>query len=271
MLSQNQIKQITALKVKKYRDEFGLFVAEGHKLVMELINSPFKVTGIYASVPWMLANLPLIGEKKIPIIETLPREMERISFLSTPSPVLAVIEIPEEHIPESNRAPIRLPVPDDLCIALDDIRDPGNLGTIIRVADWFGITTVFCSTTSVDLFNPKVVQATMGSIARVNVAYADLRRLMVELSGEIPVYGTCTDGENLYGQTLTPGGIILVGSESRGITTELLPFVSKKITIPSFEPPVTGKAESLNASIATAIVCAEFRRQSSMRMGKISV
>jgi len=268
MLSQNQIKQITALKVKKYREAYGLFVAEGHKLVMDLVNSPFKVTGIYASVPWILVNLPLIQEKKIPIFETLPREMERISFLSTPGPVLAVVEIPEVHLSSSNRLPAipsaHLPVGTNLSLALDNISDPGNLGTIIRIADWFGIATVFCSGNTVDLFNPKVVQATMGSIARVNVFHTDLRNLLVEMAGTIPVYGTFMEGESLYDQNLDPCGMIIIGGESRGITPELEVFISKKIMIPPFGHSEIGKAESLNASIATAIVCAEFRRQNRM-------
>ena len=144
MLSQNQIKHITALRVKKYREEFGQFIAEGHKLVMDLANSKYKITGIYAPAGWIAANLPIIREKDIPVFETLPREMERISSLSTPSPVLSVVKIPDDKF-EENRIMDHI---FKLLLGLDDIRDPGNLGTIIRIADWFGITTIFCSCNS---------------------------------------------------------------------------------------------------------------------------
>ena len=193
MLSQNQIKQITALKVKKYREEFSQFIIEGHKLVMDLIISNYKIAGIYASADWIVANIILIREKNIPVFETLPREMERLTALSSPSPVLAVVYIPSEKltvstfvehiITSSNQHSSTLSHQhiNTLVLALDDIRDPGNFGTIIRIADWFGINTVLCSESCVDIYNPKVVQATMGSIARVNVITADLAQTLLSL------------------------------------------------------------------------------------------
>lgn len=256
MLSQNQLKHISALKVKKYREEFSQFIAEGHKLVMDLINSEFSISGIYASADWIVTNLSVIREKDIPVFETLPREMERISALSTPSPVLAVVKIPAE---QSSHPQIP-----KLYLALDDIRDPGNLGTIIRIADWFGMATVLCSENCVDLYNPKVVQATMGSIARVSVIRCNLAETLATLSessGGFPVYGALLEGESIFSQTLTNHGIILIGNESRGISPELIPFITQKIFIPSFGSSELGKAESLNASIATAIICAEFRKK----------
>jgi RNA methyltransferase, TrmH family len=264
MLSQNQVKHITALKVKKYREEFGQFIAEGHKLVTDLAGSDYVITGIYASPAWIVANLPLVKEKKIPVFETLPREMERISALSTPGPVLAVVGIPP--------SPGELPVPGEggLWLALDDIRDPGNLGTIIRIADWFGIDRVLCSESCVDLYNPKVVQATMGSIARVKVTRCNLAKMLPGLSGSadahgrtgvLPVFGAFLEGDAVFSESLPDHGIIVIGNESRGISPELEPFITHRIFIPAFGDPVSGKAESLNASVATAIICAEFRRK----------
>jgi TrmH family RNA methyltransferase len=269
MLSQNQLKYITALKVKKFREENNQFVAEGHKLVTDLVNSEFSVTGIYASAEWIVANLAVVRGRIIPLFETLPREMDRISSLSTPSPVLAVVSMPD---------PVKLTGPSgaywaeyfnsSLALALDDIRDPGNLGTIIRIADWFGIETVICSENCVDLYNPKVVQATMGSIARVKVVVCSLAETIRDLTlirGDqtpIPVYGTFLEGDNVFSQKLENRGIIVIGNESRGISRELAPLITNKLYIPSFGSAVSGKAESLNASIATAIICAEFRRSS---------
>ena len=255
MLSQNQIKHITALGVKKYREEYRQFIAEGHKLVTELVNSEFTVAGIYASAEWLVANLPMIRQKNIPVFETLPREMERISALATASPVLAVIEFPGPLPPPPGAGPVS-----ELILALDDIRDPGNLGTIIRIADWFGIATVLCSDSCVDQYNPKVVQATMGSIARVRVTRCSLSEALSNLDG-YPVYGAFLDGESIYAQTLTSHGIIVIGNESRGISPELEPFITRKIAIPAYGSSLSGKAESLNASVATAIICAEFRRK----------
>ena len=255
MLSQNQVKHITALGIKKYREEYRQFIAEGHKLVTELINSDFTVAGIYASAEWLVANLPMIRQKNIPVFETLPREMERISALATASPVLAVVDIPG-----ITPAPPGVNPATGLILALDDIRDPGNLGTIIRIADWFGIGTVLCSESCVDQYNPKVVQATMGSIARVRVTRCSLPETLSTLDG-YPVYGAFLEGESIYDQPLTGQGVIVIGNESRGISQELEPFISRKISIPSYGNSLSGKAESLNASVATAIICAEFRRK----------
>jgi TrmH family RNA methyltransferase len=254
MLSQNQIKQVTALKVKKYREESGRFIAEGHKLVTDLLGSRYRVEAIYGSAAWIVENLAAVKAKGIPVYETLPREMERLSSLSTPPPVLAVVVIP-------GQVPLPAEAFGQPVLMLDEIRDPGNLGTIIRVADWFGIGNIICSETTVDLYNPKVVQATMGSIARVNLWYTALLPVLQEFAGKVPVYGTFLEGENLFEQPLSPGGIILVGNESRGISPGLEPFIQTKLFIPSYGSNESGKAESLNASIATAIICAEFRKR----------
>ena len=319
MLSQNQVKHITALRVKKYREEYGQFIAEGHKLVMDLLDSGFKIAGIYASADWIVNNLSTVRSKDIPLFETLPNEMQRISSLSTPSPVLAVLNIPidvlsahrhistlsHQHIITSAHQHISILSHQHittLILALDDIRDPGNLGTIIRIADWFGIGAMLCSENCVDVYNPKVVQATMGSIARVKIIRCNLAEAIAALisanrssdtslpssSGmqpipmvhaelmqpgvrapskdhiDFPVYGALLEGESIFSQTLTDHGIIIIGNESRGISPDLIPLITRKIFIPSFGNASVGKAESLNASIAAAIICAEFRRNNSM-------
>lgn len=182
--------------------------------------------------------------------------MERITALSSPSPALAIAEIPATPI---------LPVAaiNDLVLVLDDIKDQGNLGTIIRIADWFGIETVICSENTVDLYNPKVIQATMGSVTRVRVAYFNLPEFLSSMDPAIKIYGTFPEGENIYSIPLDPKGIILIGSESTGISPEVAYKVTDKISIPSYSPATGRKdhAESLNASIAAAIVCSEFRRR----------
>ncbi|MFZ4564735.1 MAG: RNA methyltransferase, partial [Bacteroidales bacterium] len=251
-------------RVKKYREEYDQFIAEGHKLVMDLLNSDFTIVGLYASADWIVANLPLTGKKNIPVFETTLQEMKRITSLSTPSPVLAVVTIQDDEFsnPQISKSP-NFQIP-KLFLALDDIRDPGNLGTIIRIADWFGLSAVYCSQNCVDIYNPKVVQATMGSIARVTVYRCDLASLFADIAKykiDIPVYGALLEGESIFSHPLTPYGIILIGNESRGISPELIPFITQKIFIPSFGSTESGKAESLNASVAAAILCAEFRRK----------
>jgi RNA methyltransferase, TrmH family len=273
MLSQGQIKQITSLRVKKFREESGLFIAEGEKMVQELLNSRYRVAEVYAPAAWIVANLTQLTQLGVKATETLPREMERISGLTTPSPILAVVEIPistsphhhistlpHQHITTSSHHHIST-----LTLALDDIRDPGNLGTIVRVADWFGIGEVVCSEHTVDLYNPKVVQATMGSITRVRVEYRNLQAWLEPLRGQCPVYGAFLQGENLYSEPLGMEGIIVIGNESRGISKTLETFITRKIFIPAFGPAAGGRAESLNASVATAVICAEFRRRAMMQ------
>jgi RNA methyltransferase, TrmH family len=281
MLSQGQIKQITSLRVKKFREESGLFIAEGEKMVQELLNSRYRVAEVYAPAAWIVANLTQLTQLGVKATETLPREMERISGLTTPSPILAVVEIPistsahhhistlphqhistlpHHHITTSSHHHIST-----LTLALDDIRDPGNLGTIVRVADWFGIGEVVCSEHTVDLYNPKVVQATMGSITRVRVEYRNLQAWLEPLRGQCPVYGAFLQGENLYSEPLGMEGIIVIGNESRGISKTLETFITRKIFIPAFGPGAGGRAESLNASVATAVICAEFRRRAMMQ------
>ena len=252
MLSKNEIKEIKALGQKKFRDERGLFVVEGEKLVDEALRSGFDVVAHY--------RVEDIGEEA----------MARISQLTHPSPALAVLRQPAP-------APFTI-APDELVLALDGIRDPGNLGTILRIADWFGIRQIIASEDTVELYNPKVVQATMGAIFRVHVHYCDLAAFlrcrvkpgMTEgvkpdvaqpcENDSIPIYGTFLEGDNIYQTPLTKGGIIVMGSEANGISPEVAATVTRRLYIPPF-PPDAHTSESLNVAVATAITCSEFRRK----------
>lgn len=239
MLSKNEIKEIRALGQKKFRDERRLFTVEGEKLVEEALRSGWEVVACY--------RVEDIGEEA----------MARISQLTHPSPALAVVRMPDPAA-----AP---PVagPDELVLALDGIRDPGNLGTIIRIADWFGIRTILASEDTVECYNPKVVQATMGAIFRVRVHYVDLPKVLrcpVKPGMTQAVYGTFLDGDDIYATALTKGGIIVIGSEANGISPDVAKTVTHRLFIPPY-PKDTRTSESLNAAVATAITCAEFRRR----------
>lgn len=232
MLTNNEIKVIRSLKDRKNRDELGLFVVEGEKMVKEALASGYGIKAVYKSDE--------IGEKA----------MSRISFLTSPSPMMAIV-----RIPTPKRA-----VPDgSLCLGLDSVRDPGNMGTIIRLADWFGVRKIFCTPDSVDIYNPKVVQATMGAIFRVDVTYCNLAALCKDFHAQsLPVYGTFLDGENIYSCDLKNGGIVIMGNESVGISPEVGKEVDGRLLIPSFGG---SSSESLNVAVATAVTLSEFRRR----------
>lgn len=246
MISKNQIKFIRSLELKKNRKRESLFVAEGPKVIEELLKLKTPHT-IIATKEWIDNNHKISN-----VIEVSERELESASLLKTPQQVLALfaIETTEQDLNIDNNK---------LYLALDGIQDPGNLGTIIRIADWFGIDTIYCSNETVDVYNPKVIQATMGSIARVKVVYTDLCSLISNLSDEMPVYGTFLDGSDIYQNELTPNGIIVMGNEGKGITKELKSLITNKLLIPSFS--IGDTAESLNVAIATAITCSEFKRR----------
>lgn len=258
MLSKNQIKLVNSLKLKKFREQYNLFIAEGTKIVPEIIDSEIEVKTLFAIKSWLGKNEKLIAENpKIEIEEITEEELKKISALSTPNEVLAIAEIPQYIINTST-------IDTRLTLVLDEIKDPGNMGTIIRIADWFGISEIICSNNSVDVFNPKVVQATMGSIARVKIYYTEIPAFFSHLRN-VKIYGAVLNGNNIYKEPLSGKGIILIGNESKGISENLLPYISNKITIPSFSSSCIGSdgnkgAESLNAAIATAIICSEFRR-----------
>lgn len=247
MLSKSNIKQITSLRVKKYRNEINLFVAEGERLVSEIIESSLKIKVIYYCAGW--ANGAKRNDfERVAITEA---EMKKISGLSTPSNVLATVSIPEYTITDCK-------IRNTLTIALDDIQDPGNLGTIIRLADWFGVDCILCSKNTVDAYSPKVIQACMGSISRVKVVYCDLQKVL--LDADQPVYGAFMEGNNIYKETLPKNGIIVMGNEGNGISREIEKLVTQKIHIPSFANNRT-TVESLNVATATAVVLSEFRRK----------
>jgi RNA methyltransferase, TrmH family len=264
MISKAQISHIKSLKLKKYRDQHKQFIAEGTKIIDELLHSSFIISTIFAIKDWIY-NVNSIPQN-CTVIEVSDSELLRISSLKTPNKVLAIVNI-FHSASDSVFASLRLCVKNELILMLDNINDPGNLGTIIRIADWFGISNIICSNNSVDVYNPKVIQATMGSIARVNVHYDDLKTVLSALSksGQIKIYGALLEGESIYNKPLTDKGIIIIGNESNGISDELLPFINEKINIPYYPINLTNKrAESLNASVATGIICSEFRRQNSL-------
>ncbi|CAM2836216.1 RNA methyltransferase [Flavobacterium frigoris] len=240
MVSKNQIKLITSLQQKKYRTINKLFFAEGVKVIQELLDSNFELEHLYSTQNDFEA---VVASKKSLIHDA---DLKKISALATANTCLAVFKIPNEKIMEES----------GLMIALDSIRDPGNLGTILRLCDWFGIKEIVCSKETVDLYNPKVVQATMGSIARVNVSYVDLNSFIS--ATHLPVYGTFMDGVNIYKTTLPLEGIVVMGNEANGISKELEKMIKNRISIPRFGE--IQKTESLNVATATAIVLSEFRR-----------
>lgn len=251
-LSKNRIKYIHSLELKKNRKEEKVFLAEGPKLVGDLLGH-FPCRFLAATSEWLKEHTSVSADE---IAEATPDELSRASLLKTPQQVLAVFSQPEYSL---NIETIR----ESLCLALDDVQDPGNLGTIIRLADWFGIEHIFCSPNTVDVYNPKTVQATMGGIARVKVHYTPLPNLIRSL-GDIPVYGTFLDGENMYGQSLSNQGLIVMGNEGNGISSEVERLINRKLYIPNY-PQERETSESLNVAIATAVVCAEFRRQAASK------
>jgi TrmH family RNA methyltransferase len=243
-ISKQEKKHINSLSVKKYRDKERLFVVEGEKSVTEFLNSSFKIRKIYCT------HECRFSERHTDSIKITSTEMQQISNLKTASPVLAVVEIPStetETIPSN-----------ELILALDDIQDPGNLGTIIRLADWFGINHIVCSLYTADAYGTKTVQATMGSLTRTNIVYTDLSSFLKHASKETPVYGTFLEGENIYESELSNSGIIVMGNEGRGISAEIAGYVSRKLLIPPF---TDSSPESLNVAAATAITCSEFKRR----------
>lgn len=248
MISKNQIKYIHSLETKKGRNKENAFVAEGPKVVADLM-AFMQPQMIVATEEWYRAN-PTVSNGNGCFVVT-EDELRKVSFLQHPQQVLAVFPIKDKQK--------EAVVEKKLYLALDGVQDPGNLGTIIRIADWFGITRIFCSRDTADVYNPKVIQATMGSVARVDVAYVDLAELFGSLPEGYPVYGTFLDGEDIYKKTLTSHGIIVMGNEGKGISPAIGELVNNRLLIPNF-PKGRDTADSLNVAIATAITCSEFRR-----------
>ena len=236
MITKSEIKEIRSLAQKKFRDETGLFVVEGEKLVAEALQSDFEVVKVFRTEE--------IGEEN----------MARISLLTHPSPALAIVRKPAETE--------LIPPTDELVLALDSLRDPGNVGTILRIADWFGIRTILSSPDTVEIYNPKVVQATMGAIFRVRVKVCPLPETLAALRKQgVPVFGTFLHGVSLYEAPLAQAGVIVLGSERDGISPEVETTVTERLTIPPYPADQPSGAESLNVATAAAIVCGEFRRR----------
>lgn len=242
MLSKSQISLLTSLQHKKFRSEHGLFLVEGHKSIKEFIDSSYRIHTIYhtyGNAPKLLKLSQQINFQEISL-----NELQKVSALKNPTDAIATVNIPQweglNHINLKNK----------FSLVLDGVQDPGNMGTILRTADWFGITNVICSVDSVDVYNPKVVQATMGSLSRINVFYTDLDDFISHIN--LPVFGALLNGQNIYKTNFGMEGLIVMGNEGNGIRPTVQQLVTKGVTIPRI-----GKAESLNVAIATAIFCAE--------------
>ncbi len=244
MLSKSQISFVSSLHQKKFRKEHGLFLVEGSKSIIEFIESNYSIEEIY-SLPEAIAKLNNTG-KKVKITEINANELKKISTLVTPHDSLALIRIPEYNNFQA------LGFNKKFTLVLDGVQDPGNFGTIIRTADWFGFKEIICSTDTVEAYNPKAVQASMGSLSRMKVYYTELEPLLRETS--VPVFGALLNGHSIYEQAWGNEGFIILGNEGNGVSPAIERWVTKKITIPRF-----GLAESLNVGISAAIICSELR------------
>jgi TrmH family RNA methyltransferase len=252
MLTKNTIKLIRSLELKKFRTRENAFVAEGPKVVGDLL-AVMRPKMVFATSQWISEN----NTNGIDVEIVSEDELSRISFLQHPQQVLAVFPMPsyDESIDYTKE------LKGKLTLALDSVQDPGNLGTIIRIADWFGIETILCSHETADAYNPKVIQATMGSIARVRIIYTDLTKTLEAIASEMPIYGTFLDGENIHSRQLPQEAVIVMGNEGKGISQDVARLVTDRVLIPNY-PEGRPTADSLNVAIATAITCAEFRRNS---------
>ena len=251
MLSKALQKRISALENKKQRRESGLFIAEGGKTVLDLLSAGLKADRLIATTEWLEEHTLPQG---VEATEISAEEMRRASLQQAPQGIMGIFHQPCYEVD--------LTTPErELCLALDNVQDPGNLGTIIRIADWFGIENIFCSAGTADIYNPKTVQATMGAIGRVKVHYVDLPSFIETTKGRAPLYGTFLDGENIYGKKLENRGVIIMGNEGNGISEECSKHITERLFIPNY-PVGRETSESLNVSVATAIICSEFRRRS---------
>lgn len=245
-MKKSEIQFVRSLADKRARTDEGVFIAEGEKLIGEILASPLRVRKLYA--------LEGVFDRSEGVETVTAHEMERISQLKTANNSLAVVEIPRHSLAKVDASL-------SLVLALDRVQNPGNLGTIIRLADWFGIGDIVCSEECADCFNPKVVQATMGAIIRVRVHYTDLAAWLAEQKAAgVPTYGTFLDGENIYSATLSTGGVIVMGNEGRGIGDDCAASITRRLFIPPYPADHQG-SESLNVAIATAVICSEFRRR----------
>lgn len=249
MLTKNQIKFIQSLGRKKGRCESGCFLAEGNRLVEDTLRF-FVCRMLVATKEWLDLHRDV---NAMQVVEASRTELVRVSQLTTPQDVLAVYQMPDRELNKEE-------LTGELSLVLDTVQDPGNLGTIVRVADWMGIRRIVCSPETADIYSPKVVQATMGALARVAVHYVPLMPFLERMSKRMDVYGTYLDGDNIYDVPLSRNGLIIMGNEGNGISSALEPYVSHRLYIPNY-PPTADACESLNVAVATAITCAEFRRR----------
>jgi RNA methyltransferase, TrmH family len=257
MISKNKIKFIASLQKKKTRDEEKLFVIEGDKLVREFLSAGVRVKMVVAK-PEFISSLDNMMKEHAEDIENISyEELKQVSSLKSPHNALAVVHIPDQKLDADN-------ILKELVVALDFVQDPGNMGTIIRAAGWFGIKNIVCSEDCVDVYNPKVIQASMGAILHVNLYYCDLKDFFRKAAEKpVPVFGTLLDGKSIYEHKLDNKGIILLGNESKGISDDLLPFITEKLKIPKFSDAVEG-IDSLNVGMAASVVFSEFMRKSVM-------
>ncbi len=252
MVTKAEILKVRSLHDRESRGRLGLFIAEGMKIVEEIIMSDFEVECVYITEKGLQTLDSKIRSNAL--IQVSQKEMERMSTLKSATPILAVIKIPKYNRYNTSNS--------ELSIALDTVQDPGNLGTIIRLADWFGIGQVICSIDCVDCFSPKVIQATMGAILRVKVYYTDLVKCLSKAKSEgTNIYGTFLEGDNIYKKNLSQGGIIVMGNEGRGISKEVSALINNKLYIPPYPIDKGSNSESLNVAVATAVICSEFRRR----------
>jgi len=260
MLSQSQLKHLRSLSVKKYRQQHGQFLLEGEKMVAELLEqSHIGVSAIFALEPWIEKNSRLLRPISAKINPVTEAELDKISALNTPNQVLAVVDIPLEtcnFLPAEVSTKAGELALTDICFYLDGIQDPGNMGSILRVADWFGFPAVFCSPDCVDVFSPKVVQASMGAIFRVPTWEIELAEILAN-TPQIQVAGAVLDGENVFEAKLPANGLLVIGNEGRGISAQTERVLTHRISIPRHP---AGRAESLNAAVASGILAAAFRR-----------
>lgn len=253
MLTSSEIKQIKSLKDKASRHEQQKFVVEGEKMIAELAHSAFNIIAVYATDEWIgQANNQILGLLKEKLIQVKTKELERISSLKQPNGVLALVAMPQQQETE-----IKF---NDIILAFDDISDPGNLGSIIRIADWFGIKQIVCSSTSVDLYNSKTIQATMGSIFRVNIFYTDVEKWISANKQNATFYATMLNGKSVYSVAKKKPAVLVFGNESRGISHSIQQLIDQAISIPKFPDEKSSSVESLNIAMSAAVFCSEWRR-----------
>lgn len=262
MISNNQKKLIRQLRMKKYRDSSALFIAEGAKIVADMLHKGIKHHTLFCTERGIsdLSDLDIHISSNVTMADET--EMKEFSEMSHATSVLAVLHKPTNNIIEADYLTEMLNGPTDtLVLALDDIQDPGNMGTIIRIADWFGIHNILLSPTCADPFGPKTVQASMGAVARAEITQTNLATFFKSLKNNVPIYGTVLEGENIYRADLSQNGIILMGNEGHGLSQEVLMSLTHRLLIPSYPAETVTTSESLNVAAATAVVLSEFRRR----------